>query len=113
MKIRKTILIDLDGVLNNYKGNFDINQIPEIKVGARNFLDKLSKSFDIKLFTTRNKILAAKWIISHGLDKIITDITDRKELCYLYIDDRCLCFNGDYNNLINQIVGFKPWYKNS
>ena len=48
-----------------------------------------------------------------NIKTIITDITDRKELCYLYIDDRCLCFNGDYNNLINQIVGFKPWYKNS
>ena len=113
MKIRKTILIDLDGVLNNYKGNFDINQVPEIKVGARNFLNKLSKDFDIKLFTTRNKVLAAKWIINQGLDEIITDVTDRKELCYLYIDDRCLCFNGDYDNLINQIDNFKPWYKNS
>ena len=29
-KISPTILIDLDGVLNNYSGNYDKNFIPEI-----------------------------------------------------------------------------------
>lgn len=36
MKIRKTILIDLYGVLNNYKGNFDINQIVGFKPWYKN-----------------------------------------------------------------------------
>ena len=108
---KKTILIDLDGVLNNYKGNFDINEIPSIKSGAREFLIELSKDFDIKLFTTRNKILASKWIVKEKLDNIITDITDRKELCFLFVDDRCINFSGDYGNLIKEIKNFKPWYR--
>ena len=38
MKIRKIILIDLDGVLNNYKGDFDglINQINNFKLWYKN-----------------------------------------------------------------------------
>ena len=108
---RKTILIDLDGVLNNYKGDFNIAEIPSIKIGAREFLYKLSKNFNIKLFTTRNKILASRWIIKEKLDDIIIDITDRKELCYLFVDDRCINFCGDYNNLLDEIKNFKPWYR--
>ena len=41
---KKKILIDLDGVLNEYgKEKFDGNFIPEIKIGAFDFLDKLYK----------------------------------------------------------------------
>ncbi len=35
---KKTILIDLDGVLNEYVGNFDKEFIPPIKQGAKEFL---------------------------------------------------------------------------
>lgn len=41
---KKLILIDLDGVLNEYgKEKFDENFIPEIKEGAKEFLEKLHK----------------------------------------------------------------------
>lgn len=108
---KKTLLIDLDGVLNQYTGNFDINYIPDIKQGAKEFLTKLSENYTIKLFTTRNKILASKWIIDNELDTIIDDVTNVKELSYLYIDDRCIKFDGDYNNLESQILNFKAWFR--
>ena len=40
----KTVLIDLDGVLNDYTGNFDKNNIPTIKIGASKFLKNLSEN---------------------------------------------------------------------
>ena len=46
---KKTILIDLDGVLNTYTGNFDKDFIPPIKEGAKEFLENLSKKFVIKI----------------------------------------------------------------
>ena len=55
--IKKTILIDLDGVLNNYKGDFDRNFIPNIKEGAKEFLKEVTKKYTIKIFTTRNRII--------------------------------------------------------
>ncbi|MBQ3311925.1 hypothetical protein IJG72_07605 [bacterium] len=109
--MKKTIYIDLDGVLNNYTGNFDINYIPQIKDGAKEFLQKLSENFIIKLYTTRNKILASKWLIDNNLDSLIDDVTSEKGLCFLYIDDRCLNFNGDYAKMLNDINNFKPWYR--
>ena len=109
--MKKTILIDLDGVLNTYTGNFDKDFIPPIKEGAFEFLQNLSKDYQIKLFTTRNKLLASKWIIDNKLSDYIDDVTNTKELCYLYIDDRCINFNGNYQDLTNQIEQFKVWYK--
>ncbi len=36
---RKKILIDLDGVLNVYSGDYDKNIIPDMKKGAKNLLN--------------------------------------------------------------------------
>lgn len=111
MTKKKTILVDLDGVLNQYNGRFDELQIPDIKDGAKEFVENLSQNFVVKIFTTRNKILATKWLIKNNLDKYITDITDIKEPSHLHIDDRCICFDGNFSNTINQIKNFRPWYK--
>ncbi len=111
--MKKTILIDLDGVLNNYNGNFDENFIPEIKTGVKEFLEKLSLNYKIKIFTTRNKILTAKWIIENHLENYILDITNTKDICHVYIDDRCINFDGNFENLENKIENFEPWYKNN
>ena len=108
---KRTILIDLDGVLNDYTGNFDKNFIPPIKCGAKEFLQKLSQNFEIKLFTTRNKILAAKWLIENKIDMYFEDITNNKDLAWLYIDDRCIKFNGNFDELDNDIETFTCWYK--
>ena len=41
---KKKILIDLDGVLNEYgKEKYNENYIPEIKKGAKEFLEELHK----------------------------------------------------------------------
>ncbi len=108
---KKTILIDLDGVLNEYVGKFDRNFIPPIKNGAKEFLQDLSKNYDVKLFTTRNRLLASKWVIENGLTDLISDVTNVKEPCWVYIDDRCITFDGKFDTLINQIDAFKPYYK--
>ena len=108
---KKTILIDLDGVLNTYTGNFDENFIPPIKEGALEFIREISKKFRIKIFTTRKMLLVSKWIIQNKLNEYIDDITNIKEPSYLQIDDRCINFNGNYKDLAKQIEDFNVWYK--
>ena len=75
------------------------------------FLENLYLDFDLRLFTTRNKLLASKWLIENNLDKYFSDITNIKELSWLIIDDRCLKFEGNYEDLIQKINNFKAWYK--
>lgn len=110
MNNMKTILIDLDGVLNTYNGNFDENYIPEIREGADKFLKDLYQNYNIKIFTTRNKILTVKWLIKNKLDQYIKDVTATKEPALLHIDDRCINFNGNYSETTSQINNFKTWY---
>jgi histidinol phosphatase-like enzyme len=108
--IKKTLLIDLDGVLNNYDGKYDKNYIPPIKDGASKLIKELSEEFKIVIFTTRNLLLTSKWVFENGLDMYVENVTNIKEPAYLIIDDRCLTFNGNYRELKNNIKNFKPWY---
>ena len=109
--MKKTILMDLDGVLNSYTGNYNENYIPPIRDGAFKFLENLSKQYIIKLFTTRNSTIANEWIKDNRLENFITAVTNIKEPAYLYIDDRCINFDGNYDNLKNKIDNFKVWYR--
>lgn len=107
----KTLFIDLDGVLNTYTGDFDENYIPPMRDGAKEFLEQLRTEYKIKIFTTRNKERAEKWVEENGLTDLVEGVTNYKEPCYLIIDDRCVRFDGDYQNTLAQIQAYKPWYR--
>lgn len=109
--MKKTILVDLDGVLNEYNGNYDENNIPPVKSGAEKFLKELCENFIVKIFTTRDLYKAQEWFLGNNLNKYISGITAQKEPVYLIIDDRCINFNGDYEKTIEKIKNFKVWYK--
>ena len=110
---RKKILIDLDGVLNEYgKEKFDENFIPEIKIGAKEFIQKVSEFAELYLFTSRNLILATKWLIKYDLDKYFKDVTNVKIPSFLYIDDRTICFIGKYKETLDEIKNFQVYWKN-
>ena len=108
----KKILIDLDGVLIEYgKEKYDENYIPEIKQGAVEFLEKLSDTAELYLFTSRNLMLSAKWLIQNNIDKYFKDVTNIKIPSYLYIDDRTICFKGNFEKTFDEIMEFKPYWK--
>lgn len=108
---KKKVLIDLDGVLNYYDGKFNENLIPQVRSGADEFLKTLNKSADLYLFTTRNLIMSVKWLIKNKLDIYFKDVTNVKIPAYLYIDDRTICFDGNYNKMLKDIKEFKAYWK--
>ncbi len=110
----KKILIDLDGVLNEYgKGKFDENYIPEIKKGAKEFLENLNREAELYLFTTRNLKLATKWLLDNNIDMFFKDVTNIKIPAFLHIDDRAICFDGNYNNTLEKVKNFNVYWKKS
>lgn len=109
--LKKTILFDLDGVLNTYDGNYDKNYIPPIKDGAYNLIKELSNDYKIVIFTSRNSLITSKWLVANGLDEYVENVTNVKEPAYLMIDDRCINFDGDYKKLKERIKNFEVWYK--
>lgn len=110
--IKKKILIDLDGVLNEYgKEPYSESSIPDIKSGAKEFIKELSNHAELYLFTSRNLILAAKWLMKNDIDKYFQDVTNIKMPSYLYIDDRCICFKGNYYETLKEIKDFEVYWK--
>jgi len=106
--LKHTIAIDLDGVLDDYTGY--TSEIPAIRKGAKNFIIELSKDYELVLFTTRSSKLATKWLIENKIDKYFKDVTNVKPLAVMYIDDRAVKFNGDYNQTLQDIKNFKVYY---
>lgn len=105
---KKLIQIDLDGVLNEYKGDYKKDFIPEIKKGARDFLEKLSEDFEIEIFTVRDYLLTKEWLIKNNLIKFIKNITNIKSSnASIILDDRAVNFNGDFNFVYLNIKNFK------
>ena len=104
-------MIDLDGVLNQYIGNYNKNYIPPIRDGAKDFLLTLQDKYEVKIFTTREKSLVEDWIKKNGISGLVIGITDIKEPAWLYIDDRAITFNGNYSDTFLQIETFQPCFK--
>ncbi len=107
----RTILMDLDGVLNQYTGYYMPDFIPPIKFGAKEFVAKLSQDYKIILFTARPQKLAENWLVENKLNGYIKEVTNKKVPAYLHIDDRCIKFDGDYSNLYDEIQNFHVWYR--
>ena len=109
--MKKTILIDLDGVLNQYAGNYQDDFIPPPAEGVKDFLSILSKNFNIIVFTTRNSDITSEWLRKNSLDKYIIEITNIKKPCFLYVDDRAVCHKGNFRSTIEQINNFNAYWE--
>ena len=108
---KPVIAVDLDGVLNNYT-KYEENNIPEIKTGAEEFIKELhKKGYKLVLFTNRKPFNASKWLIENKLDKYFSDVTNVKPIASIYIDDRAVKFNGDYNQTLAEIENFNVYWK--
>lgn len=110
--MKKIISIDLDGVLNTYSGEYSPEEIPTLKDGAKEFLEKLHNRFKIEIFTVRNKILVKKWLIDNNIIEYIFNITDKKNpFTSIFIDDRAINFDGNFDKTYNKISKFEPYWK--
>lgn len=110
---KKLISMDLDGVLNNYNGNYKKHMIPTIKKGAYKFLKKLSENYYIEIFTVRDKEITKNWLADNNLLKFIVGISNHKNpLASVILDDRAVNFDGNFDKAFETIATFNPYWKN-
>jgi hypothetical protein len=135
----KTILcLDFDGVLHSYSSGWKgAAVIPDAPTpGMVKFLDCAIEHFDVQIFSSRSHqpggVDAMKvWLwdaIAHhfdcpfagdprGLDRAIQvrdalSFPTEKPAAMVTIDDRALCFTGNWNDFDPQrLLEFKPWNK--
>ena len=111
---RPLVCVDLDGVLNT----FDAWVAPEFfhppRPGAREFLQKLHESgYRICVFTCRWWEWAQRWLEQNGMAEFVESVTDRKPPAVAYVDDRAICFTGDFRDTHERILRFRPFWENA
>lgn len=101
------ICVDFDGVLNNYE-YYDPNELYTPRDGAKEFLTVLKKQFYVIIFTARDNEKVIEWLDKY--DMPYNEVTNIKKPAVVYIDDRAIQFNGDYDEILNIIEDFEPYY---
>jgi hypothetical protein len=99
--------VDLNGVLDTYSGWKSPDHFDPPAPGARRFLEALrERGFRIVIFTTRYADDVWRWLGQHGLAVLVNEVTDRKPPAHVFVDDRAICFRGDFDATLAEIDRF-------
>lgn len=108
----RTICLDFDGVLNQFKGwtgqYEDYFPLPRVD----KFISTLhSDGWRIVISTARPDIgPVIAWLETYHLMKYISQVTNHKPIALVYVDDRAVYFGGDYHVTLKAIQNMTPWY---
>lgn len=117
---KPTVAVDVDGVLADFsKGWQGADKIGNPLPGAKEFLLRLHNAgWKVVIFTTRGKEFIEEYCRKHNLyyDEINDNSSLRGEnpgkvIANVYLDDRGLKFNGNFDEAFEQITNFKVWYE--
>ena len=116
---RKTVCIDLDGTLVHYEEWQGEEHFGKVLLGASTATKALhEKGWFIIIYTTRsNKTILSKFLSENQIefDAINenpyqpSNAIGGKPIADVYVDDRALCFKGDWARTESEILKFKPW----
>lgn len=115
--MKKTVVFDFDGVINSYVSGWKgIDNIPDPPVKGIGFvIERLrNNGYEVIVVSTRCSEEKGIKAIEEYLDvnNIIVDkVQMEKPPCIVTVDDRAICFNGDTENLCNEIFNFKAWWE--
>lgn len=115
----KTICIDFDGVIASYQGWEGADKFGDPVPGVQSALKVLrQEGYRIIIFTTRKVTAALKKYLKDN--DITYDYINRnpdqpkdagtdKPVADIYLDDRAVCFRGNWKYALNDIAYFRPW----
>ncbi len=63
------------------------------------------------IFTTREVDGVWAWLRKNNLDGLVDDVTNVKIPAFAYVDDRAICFRGNYSRALRQIELFHPYWR--
>jgi len=109
---RPIVCVDLDGVLNDFDGWRGADYFHPPRAGAVEFLERLNAlGYDVVVFTVRWAPHVEVWLRDCGLAHLVARVTDKKPAAHVYLDDRAVCFRGDFDSAIEQIRQFQAHWE--
>ena len=129
--VKPILVLDFDGVIHSYSSGWKgAHVIPDPPTdGAMRFIWDASEHFKIAILSSRShqpggKEAMQEWLGRHfrahwaadrtRCDDILAEIDwpIEKPAAFLTIDDRALCFTGDWSSFKpSALLAFKPWNK--
>lgn len=115
----KSICCDFDGVIHWYREGWKDGQIYDEPVpGAFEWLTRLvnNNNFRVYIYSSRSKTgdgirAMANWFRKHGMVESILEqieFPSQKPPAWLTIDDRAICFRGEFPSTA-EIEEFRTW----
>jgi adenylylsulfate kinase len=109
----KHVCVDFDGVLAEYTGWKGPENLGRPRAGAREFLEEIGHlGMKVIILTTRDPLNVDEWLRRYGLYHLVDRVTQQKPPALTYIDDRAICFQGDFGAVLWKLVRFTPYWKN-
>jgi hypothetical protein len=109
---KRIACVDLNGVLDAYSGWQGATHFDPPRPGAREFLTALrQRDYHIVIFTTRYAPDVQAWVDRYGMADLIDHVTDRKPAAHVFVDDRAVCFRGDFDATLRDIDAFSAHWE--
>lgn len=119
---KNTICIDFDGVISKYDKWMGKGVFGEVLPGAKEYISRLKEEeWIIIIHTTRSeKELIIEYLKNNGIsfdyinynpENVLQGCSHRKPLATVYLDDRGLTFDGNWEESYNRIKNFEVWYR--
>ena len=111
------ISIDFDGVIHDHSKCKFTNEWTiqgDLIPGAKEAINQLSEKYNVVVISTRcnnpdGRYAVIKWLELHSIN--VYDVADYRPPSLITVDDRAITFNGNWNQTLEDIKRFKPWYK--
>lgn len=118
--MNKPILcIDFDGVIHSYEKGWQNGEIyGTVTPGFFEWAEQASKIFTLVIYSSRSKETSKLFDMDNWVKKqqatfgsnVEFQYASEKPPAFLTIDDRAICFEGDWSKLDpNELINFKPW----
>lgn len=112
MDSRPTVCVDLNGVLDTYSGWQGYVSWHPPRPGAADFLRELrGRGFRVVVLTARERAEAEGWLRENRLRELVDEVTNTKPPALAYVDDRAVCFRGEFADTLRELGEFRPHWK--
>ena len=115
MGYKPTVVVDFDGVIHSYQSGWQgAENVPDPVVpGIKEAIDQLRElGYKVVVVSTRCASAAGmgavrKYLRDNGIE--VDDVMAEKPPALCYVDDRALCFRGNAEVLVEQVLKFRSW----
>jgi len=114
--MKLTVCLDFDGVVHSYVSGWQgAAIIPDPPVdGTKEAIEKLRTIYEVKIYSSRSgqeggRAAMVAWLAKHQI--VVDEVCDHKPPAIIYVDDRAVKFDGDWDECAKAIANFSHWQK--